>query len=105
MHSIMANRMQQHDIFEYMYTQVSTNMTRKFGEATDNMTNHVIEMCADMQRQVLMARGAESEALKSPQNDLARVRAILDRARQRLEDIRADTAPVRRDAADRGWID
>ena len=105
MHGIMADKMRRRDIFAYMYNQISTEMNKVYGEATDNITNHVIEMCADMQRQVQMIRGAESEASKVQPRDLTRVNEMVDSATRRLQELQDHAAPARRDARSQGWIE
>ena len=105
MFSPMARKLDRRDIFAFIYDQISREMSRVFDETTDNVTKCVMEMCADMERQVQLIRGPESEASSIGVASLRQISEAVLEAREKLQSLKDQAAPARREAVKWAWID
>lgn len=105
MHGIMASRMGRQDIVRYILDHVTTESNRAIEGRVDNISNHLIEMCAELGRQVETVRGEEAqEAFRSHPEDLRRVEATIATARNGLLNLRLQATTARTLARSWDWI-
>lgn len=64
MHAIMARKMKGGSIFRFMHDEIETSINSMLDDVEDNLNNHIIEMCADLGRQVETAKGTEAEEVR-----------------------------------------
>ena len=105
MFDTMERKLNQRDIFAFIYTQIDREMNRIFNESTDHITAMVSETCADMERQVQLIRGPESEASSVGTTHLEQISSTLRQAMEEVQRLRVQAAPARREAVQWGWID
>ena len=104
--NIMATRMAEQNIMRFIYENVSTEMSRAIEERVDNISNHIIEMCAEVSRHLETVRGEEAqEALRSHPDDLRRIQAAVGTARESLLNVRLQAAAARGLARNWRWIE
>ena len=104
--NIMATRMAEQNIMRYIYENVSTEMSRAIEERVDNISNHIIEMCAELGRHLETVRGEEAqEALRSHPDDLRRIQAGIASARERLLNVQLQATGARALARNWRWIE
>ena len=103
---IMATRMAEQNIMRFIYEHVSTEMSRAIEERVDNISNHIIEMCAEFGRQLETARGEEAqEALRSHPNDLRTIQATTATAKESLLNVQLQATTARVLARNWKWIE
>ena len=61
MHAIMARKMERSSIFRFMHDEMEVGLNYMLDNMEDKLRNHIIEMCADLGRQVETASGTEAE--------------------------------------------
>ena len=89
MHGIMARKMKGGSVFRFMHDKMEISMNSMLDVMEDNLNNHIIEMCADLGRQVETARGTEAEEVrKDYPADLDRVNLTLRLGRKTLPELR-----------------
>ncbi len=85
MHAIMARKIEPGSIFRFMHDQMEIGMNRRLDDMEDNLNNHIIEMCADLGRQVETASGTEAEeASRNYPGDLEAMKTALTLGRDTL---------------------
>ena len=105
MFNTMKCKLGRRDIFAFIYGQIRNGTTRIFGETTDNITDLVIELCADIERQVQIIRGPESEASQVGPTYLERIAEAVRMAKEEFQSLKDQAAPARREAVSWNWID
>ena len=85
MHAVMARKMKSGSIFQFMHDKIEIVLNYMLDNMEDNLRNHIIEMCADLGRQVETANGTEAEEVsrKYPK-DLYVVKTALAIGRETL---------------------
>lgn len=104
MYDVMDAKMACRDIFPFIYDRIAAESTRVFDEAHDAMANLAIEMCAEVDRQIRMIRGPESEASKTPGPELDSIRRAIVIADEMLIGARDSAKSATRKAQELGWI-
>ena len=85
MHAIMARKMKSGSLFRFLHDEMETGMNRRLDDMEDSLNNHIIEMCANLERQVETARGTEAEEVsKNYPRDLEAVKTALTLGRENL---------------------
>ena len=85
MHAIMARKMERGFIFRFMHDKMEIGMNCMLDEMEDNLNNHIIEMCAELGRQVGIASGTEAEEVsRNYPGDLEAVKTALTLGRETL---------------------
>lgn len=103
---IMATRMAEQNIMRFIYENVSTETSRAIEERVDSISNHIIEMCAELGRHLETVRGEEAqEALRSLPNDLRRIQATIATARESLLNVQLQATTARALARNWRWIE
>ena len=103
---IMATRMAEQDIMRFIYETVSTEMSRAMEQRVDNVSNHIIEMCAELGRHLETVRGEEAqEARRRHPDDLRRIQAAFDAAREGLLNVQLQARTARDLARNWKWIE
>ena len=106
MHAIMASRMAQQDIFRFIYDTVSLQMSRAIEVRMDNISNQMIEMCAEIGRQVETVKGGEAqETSRRHPEDLRRIQNTLATARANLLSLQLQAMSARTLARSWNWIE
>jgi len=105
MHAIMGARLRQGDVFQIIGDFVRTSIHSTLDSAYDNISNHVIEMCGNIESQIETSRGVEAgEVFRSHPWELERVRITLADARSISVGIQLMATPARQEAKRLGWI-
>lgn len=106
MHAIMASRMAQQDIFRFIHDTVSRAMSRAIEERVDNISNQIIEMCAEIGRQVETVKGEEAqETSRRHPEDLRRIRDTVVTAWEHMLDMHIQAKSARILARNWNWIE
>ena len=85
MHDIMACTMESGSVFQSMHDWMKADINHWLDNMEDNLNNHIIEMCAELERQVETARGTEAEEVsRNHPRDLKAAKKALTRARKAL---------------------
>ncbi len=88
MHAIMARKMKRGSIFRFMHDKMEMGVSSMLNDMEDNLNNHIIEMCADLGRQVETARGTEAEEVRrNYPGDLQAVKKALTIGRETLPEL------------------
>ena len=88
MHEIMASKMRRGSIFRFMHDKMEIGMNCMLDEMEDNLNNHIIEMCAELGRQVKVASGTEAEEVsRNYPGDLEAVKTALTLGRETLPEL------------------
>ena len=88
MHAIMARKMQHGSIFRFMHDKIEIGMNCMLDKMEDNLNNHIIELCAELEQQVETARGTEAEEVsRNYPADLEAVKTALTLGRQTLPEL------------------
>ena len=101
----MERKLNRRDIFAFIYSQISNETTRVFGETADSITDLIIEMCADIERQVQIIRGPESEASRIDLASLKRITGAIRVAKEEWQSLKSQAAAARREAVNWNWVD
>ena len=101
--NIMADKMQHRDIFAYIHDQIRTECTRLLDRMTDDLSDHVIEMCNEIQRQVDLAKEPDSEVSRTPAAQLESIRRAVEIAKEELEQAKMLAMPARKEAVALRW--
>ena len=89
MHGIMARKMKGGFVFRFMHDKMEISINSMLDVMEDNLNNHIIEMCADLGRQVETARGTEAEEVRRNRPaDLETVKLTLRLGRKTLPELR-----------------
>ena len=105
MHTIMEARVRWGDVFRIIGNSVRTSTHGALDETYDNINNHVIEMCANIESQIETSRGAEAgEVSRSHPRELERVSTTLAEARGLILELQRQTTPAREEARRLGWV-
>lgn len=106
MWGIMASRMAQQDIFRFIHDTVSRDMSRAIGGRVDNISNQIIEMCAEIRRQVVTVKGEEAqETSRRHPEDLRRIQETIATTRERLLNLQLQAISARTLARSWNWIE
>lgn len=106
MHAIMASRMAQQDIFRFIYDTVSLQMSRAIEGRMDNISNQMIEMCAEIGRQVETVKGEEAqETSRRHPEDLRRIQDTITTAKENLLSLQLQAMGARTLARSWNWIE
>ena len=106
MHGIMASRMAQQDIFRFIYDTVSRDMSRAIEGRVDNISNQMIEMCAEIGRQVETVKGEEAqETSRRHPEDLRRIQDTIATARENLLSFQLQADSARTLARSWNWVE
>ena len=85
MHAIMARKMERGSTFRFMHDKMEIGVNCMLDDMEDNLRNHIIEMCADLGRQVETASGTEAkEVSRKYPGDLEAVKTTLTLGRETL---------------------
>jgi len=104
-HTIMEARLRQGDIFRIIGNSVRNSTHGALDETYDNINNYVIEMYANIERQIKISRGAEAgKVSRSHPRELKRVRTTLAEARGLILKLQRQTTPAREEARRLGWV-
>ena len=106
MSAIMASRMAQQDIFRFIHDTVSREISRSIEGRVDNISNQIIEMCAEIGRQVETVKGEEAqETSRRHPEDLRRIRDTIATAREHLLNLQLQATSARALARSWNWIE
>ena len=88
MHHIMASKMASGSVFRSMHDKMQKGMNHWLDGMEDIFNNHVIEMCADLERHVETASGTEAEEVsRNYPKDLKAMKTALTLGRETLPKI------------------
>lgn len=104
-HAIMSARMRQGDIFQIIGNSIRTSIHAVLDHTYDNISNYVLEICANLESQIDTSRGAEAgEVSRSHPRELERIRTALTEAKDVALKIQLQTSPAGEEARRLGWI-
>ena len=105
MYDTMRQKLAGRDIFTFIGRQISKESSKLFEQNADTITALVDEIRTDVQRQVEIVRGPESEASRVGSVSLQRIAQAVHAAEDEQRDIKIHVSPAQREAKLLTWID
>ena len=95
--------MRRRDIFALIRQEVRTDFVRLLHETIESIRKGVIETCAEIERQISMIKGPESEASRTPADQLRRIKNVVAGAEARMEEAQRLAEKATSEAIKIGW--
>lgn len=105
MYATMREKVARRDIFTFINRQISQESSKVFDQNADTITALVDEIRTDIQRQVEIVRGPESEASRIGPVNLQRIAQAVHAAEDEQRDLKIRVSPAQREAKLLAWID
>ncbi len=105
MYNTMTQRLARRDIFAFIHHQITKGSSKLFERTADTITTLLEVICMDVQRQIQLVRGPESEASRIGPVNSQRITQAIQAAEDELRELKVQASPAQGEAVRLAWID